>query len=589
MVLVNSPVEEIKTKLDIAEVIGEYIALKPAGPERLRARCPFHNEKTPSFMVSRDRQIFHCFGCGEGGDVISFVQKMEGLEFPEALRLLAKKANVQLPQYDPKLTTERTAILDALKLATSFYHEYFLKAQAANRAREYLIKNRGIRTETIETFLLGYAPDAWDGLSLALKKRGVSEAHMISSGLSVRKEKGAGLYDRFRNRIMFPIRDAHGNVVGFGGRAMDEKEPAKYINTPQTLVYNKSNILFGLDLAKAAIRNNKFAIIVEGYMDCIASHQVGVSNVVAASGTALTEGQVALLKRYAPTAALAFDMDPAGENAAKRGISTAWKEDLNVKVISLPFGKDPDECIKKDVSAWKKAIASAQPILDFYFSRTLDSRDPANIQQKKEAAKILLPILSMVAEQIEQTHYLQKLAGWLNVDENILRRKLTVIQKGGKAVNAEIPKVDRYEILSQRLLGLLQLEPTMIPELAKNLSEDALDGAWQSLYKFLQLQYSENNNIDSANWQHIAAKLDQSLADSLAISTMAVSDMSSATSVEKHREIEVVVHELQRIWFTKKLQQLTQELKQAEKAGDKGQVGRLTKLFQELTQKFRQI
>ncbi|MFA6588572.1 MAG: DNA primase [Patescibacteria group bacterium] len=589
MVLVNSPVEEIKNKLDIAEVIGEYLPLKQAGPERLRARCPFHNEKTPSFMVSRDRQIFHCFGCGEGGDVITFVQKMEGLEFPEALRLLARKANVPLPQYDPKLTTERTKILDALKLAASYYHEYLLKAQAANQPREYLLKMRGLKPETIENFQLGYAPDAWDGLTLALKKRGISEAHLISSGLSIRREKGEGVYDRFRNRIMFPIRDPHGNTIGFGGRAMDENEPAKYINTPQTLVYNKSNVLYALDLAKAEIRKNKVAIVVEGYMDCIASHQAGVANVVASSGTALTENQVNLIKRYAPTAALAFDMDPAGENAAKRGIAVAWKQGLDVKVISLPFGKDPDECIKKDVSAWRQAISSAQPILDFYFSRTLDNRDAGNVQHKKEAAKILLPILSMVADPIEQAHYIQKFSEWLRVDENILRKKLTIMTKGEPERTILMPKVDRYETLSQRLLGLLQLEPTMIPEVAKNLPAEAFTGSWQSLYKFVQLQYSENNNFDPASWQTEAVKRDISLADSLAISTMAVADVSSATSVEKHREIEAVTHEIQRIWLAKKLQQLTQDLKQAERVGDKNQVEKLTQLFQELTQKVKKL
>ncbi|RJO59846.1 DNA primase [Candidatus Parcubacteria bacterium] len=588
MVLVNSPVEEIKNKLDIAEVIGEYIPLKPAGPERLKARCPFHNERTPSFMVSRYRQIFHCFGCGEGGDLITFVQKMEGLEFPEALRLLAKKANVQLPQYDPKLTTEKTALLDVLKIAAAYYHEYLLKAQAARSAREYLSQARKLKPETLEIFKIGYAPDAWDGLTLALKKRGISEAYLISAGVSVRREKGEGVYDRFRNRIMFPIRDVHGSVIGFGGRALAENEPAKYINTPQTLVYNKSQVLYNLDLAKPEIRKQKIAIVVEGYMDCVASYQAGVGNVVAASGTALTEGQVLLLKRFASTAALAFDMDPAGENAAKRGITQAWKENLEVKVISLPFGKDPDECINKDPKAWHQAVAAAQPILEFYFSRTLGNLDPKNVQDKKAAAKVLLPILSWVTDPIEQTHYLQKLAEWLRVEENLLRRKLTPQKSADEKFKIQPSKVDRQEALSQRLLGLLQLEPSLIPEIAKKLPTEALNGAWQNLYKFVQLQYSEDNLLNISEWQQAAAKRDPSLADGLAISAMAVADLSAGTSVEKHREIETVTQELQRVWFNKKLIQLTQELRLAESRGDKENVQKLTSLFQELTQKFKQ-
>ncbi len=495
----HSPVEEVKSRLDIAEVIGEYIPLKPSGPERLRARCPFHNEKTPSFMVSRDRQIFHCFGCGEGGDVISFVQKMEGLEFPDALRLLAKKANIELPSFDPKLNSERAAVLEALKLAASFYHEVLLRATTAEQARRYVSKARRLNENTVEQFQLGFAPDAWDSLTVALKKRGVTEAHLVSAGLAVRREKGEGVYDRFRNRLMFPIRDAHGSVVGFGGRAMDEKEPAKYINTPQTLVYNKSTILFGLDTAKHEIRKQKVAVIVEGYMDCISSHQAGVTNVVASSGTALTDGQVLLLKRYAPTVALAFDMDPAGETAAKRGIAVAWKEGLDVKVISLPFGKDPDECIKQDPEGWFNAIGKAQPILDFYFSRTLDSRDRTNVQHKKEAAKILLPILATVADAIEQTHYVQKLARWLNVDEHILHQKLQPPKRKAGAEEKPVPVVDRKERLSQRLIGVLQLEPSAIPQAQQLLPPEALNGQWQDLYKFVLLQYSSDHTPQAAD------------------------------------------------------------------------------------------
>lgn len=585
----HSPIEEIKAKLDIADIVGEYVPLKPAGPDRLKARCPFHSEKTPSFMVSRERQIYHCFGCGEGGDLISFVQKMEGLEFPDALRLLAKKANIELPSYDPKLNSERTGILEALNLAASFYHEVLLHASTSEPARRYLAHDRKLTDETLEQFTIGYAPEAWDSLMLALRKRGVSDAHLVASGLVVRREKGTGVYDRFRNRIMFPIHDPHGSVIGFGGRALSADDPAKYINTPQTLVYNKSAVLYGLDLAKAEVRKQKVAVVVEGYMDCIASHQAGVTNVVASSGTALTEGQVLLLKRYAPTAALAFDMDPAGETAAKRGIAVAWKEGLDVKVISLPLGKDPDECIRKDPAAWTTAIANAQPILDFYFSRTLDTRDRTKVQDKKEAAKILLPILMLVADSIEQTHYLQKLAQWLNVDEHILRQKLTVPR--GRPVPASVPPpmVDRRERLSQRLLGVLQLEPSALSAVAGLIKPEALTQPWQNLYKFVLVQYSSNHTPSAEAWRQSAAQADPSLADAFAIASLAVSDLTDATPVERHREVHAVATELARLWLNHELRQLTVALQSAEASHDAQAVQELSNRFTTLTAQLRQL
>lgn len=588
-----SPIEEIKARLDIAEVVGEYVPLKQAGPERLRARCPFHSERTPSFMVSRDRQIFHCFGCGEGGDVISFVQKMEGLEFPDALRLLAKKANVELPSYDPKLQSERASILEALRLAGSFFHEYLLHAKAAEPARKYLMETRGLTSDTLEQFQLGYAPDAWDGLLGALRKRKISDAHIVAAGLAVRREKGTGMYDRFRHRIMFPIRDAHGTTIGFGGRAMDSNEPAKYINTPQTMVYNKSAVLYGLDQAKAAIRQEKVAVVVEGYMDCIASHQAGVKHVVASSGTALTDGQVHLLKRFAPAVALSFDMDPAGETAAKRGVAVAWREGLDVQVVSLPFGKDPDECIRKDPKAWAEAIAQRQPILDFYFSRTLNPRDPTKVEDKKAAAKILLPVLAMVADPIEQTHYLQKLGQWLQVEEQILRRKLvssTPGQRVTQAIATPAPVMDRTERICQQILGLLQLEPDAIPGIAKDLPAEAFPpGVWRDLYKFFLNQYSSEHNPSPATWAQAAGERDASLADALAVANLAVTSFTRASSVERHREIEAAVRALLRVWLDQEMAKITPAMQAAEARHDTAVMQELSAQFTALTQQLRRL
>ncbi len=464
------------------------------------------------------------------------------------------------------------------------------KSKFAGGARDYLSLQRKLTDQTIDQFAIGYAPDSWDACIQALKKRGITDARLVESGLAIRRDKGQGIYDRFRNRIMFPIRDAHGAVVGFGGRAMDPNEPAKYINTPQTLVYNKSAVLYGLDLAKPEIRKQKVAVIVEGYMDCVASHQAGITNVVASSGTALTDGQVLLLKRYTPTAALAFDMDPAGETAAKRGIAVAWREGVDVKVISLPFGKDPDECIKQDPGAWAVAIGKAQPILEFYFSRTLDVRDQNNVQHKKEAAKILLPILSTVADNIEQTHYLQKLAQWLNVDEHILRRKIEPSRPGApKPEEALEPRQDRHILLAQRLLGLLQLEPSAMPTVSGQLPVDALPGVWQNLYKFVLLQYSEGHTQSVEAWRTAASQSDPTIADALAVAALAVTDLATASSVERHRELDAVVREIARLWLTRELTQVTQAIRQTETQKNHAALTPLTTRFTELTERLRKI
>jgi DNA primase len=493
-----------------------------------------------------------------------------------------------LPSYDPKLSSERTAILESLELAASYFHEFLLHAKAAEGARSYLQEKRGLTSTTIEQFNIGYAPDAWDGLTQALRKRKVTDPHLLASGLAIKREKGSGLYDRFRNRLMFPIRDPHGAVIGFGGRALDPAEPAKYINTPQTLVYNKSTVLFGLDLAKSEIRKQKQVVVVEGYMDCATSHQAGVANVVASSGTALTEGQVLLLKRYAPTAALAFDMDPAGETAAKRGIAVAWREGLDVRVVSLPYGKDPDECICNNIQDWRDAIAHAQPILDFYFSRTLDSRDRAEVQDKKEAAKILLPIVALVANPIEQTHYLQKLSQWLQVDEVILRRQLLPKTERTKSKESMPVSVDRRELLSQQLLGLLVLEPSAMPTVKERLSVEAFaPGIWQDLYRIYISQYSETHQTQRETWRPTIAERDAGLADALAVANLAASTFEGSTAVERHREIEFIAEAMQGLWLRRELEQLTLALKQAEAKKDVASVRELSQRFDELTTKLK--
>jgi DNA primase len=315
-----TPVEDIKARIDIVDFINESVPLRQAGTN-WKGKCPFHNEKTPSFMVSRDRGSWHCFGCSKGGDIFTFIQEQEGLDFPEALRLLAKRAGVELREYNKEEQTQRTKVLDVLRWVSRYYQEVFRKAADAEPARAYL-KQRQVNEESLEDFGVGYAPAAWDTTYQALKKKGFSDDDIFQAGLTIKKDRGAGYYDRFRNRIMFPIQDVNGTVVGFSGRVLDAlvdpngPVPAKYINSPQTIVYDKGHVLYGLDKAKQEMKRAGRAVLVEGQMDCLMSHQAGVKYVVATSGTALTADQVGLLRRYTTNLVLAFDQDVAGAQAS---------------------------------------------------------------------------------------------------------------------------------------------------------------------------------------------------------------------------------------------------------------------------------
>ncbi len=417
-----SSVDEIKSKIDIVDLIREYIQLKPSGAN-FKALCPFHEEKTPSFMVSREKQFYHCFGCHESGDIFTFIQKMENVEFSEALKILANKAGVRLPDYNPQTSSLKTKLLQINQLAQEWFQRQLWEAAAAERARLYLKKQRALDEKTIHEWGLGYAPDSWDALGGFLRRKGYTREEIIQSGLVVTKPGRSEYYDRFRDRIVFPIDDYQGKVIAFTARAMKADEAAKYINSPQTLIYNKSEAVFGLFQAKAAIREADEAVVVEGNMDVISSHQAGIKNVVAVSGTAFTEEQVKIIQRLTNNFVFAFDADEAGRRAAERSISVAWQKEANVKVIALDAkaGKDPDEIIKHNPALWSEAIRSAQPAMDYFFSVYLKREKLSDINYKKQATAKLLNLIVKVNNLIEREAYLKQLAEKIEVDESVLR------------------------------------------------------------------------------------------------------------------------------------------------------------------------
>lgn len=587
----DNQTEEIKAKLDIAEVVQEYVKLTRAGTN-YRALCPFHREKTPSFMVSSDKQIYHCFGCGEGGDVFSFVMKIEGLEFPEALRVLAAKAGVKLEPRNPQLENQRTKLLDINRLAAAYFHKVLLESSQAAGARDY-VKKRGISDLTIEEFNLGYSVDDWEALQSFLLKKGYSAGDIFDAGLSIKKERGDGYYDRFRGRLMFPLADVHGQIVGFGGRILvttDGSTAAKYINTPQTAVYNKSAILFALDRAKKEIQKQKIAVVVEGYMDALSSHQAGVENVVASSGTALTQDQVRLLRRYCQTAALAFDTDPAGSDATRRGLEIAWQYELETRIVVLPHGKDPDECIQKDPAAWKEAIAKARPFMEYYFDKTFKEADLATVEGKKQAAKILLPLISHLPDQIEQTHYLQKLAAAINVEERHLRDRLPKARQAPAAQGMATPVArtkDRIERLSELILGIALKYPEHLEYIIQNIQPEYLKGeGLAELYKIVVIYYTKATSVNSDELYSEIARQNSKLSEKAkTLLLLAESLFEEAAEATEYRKTLIdAVPVLKKHFLSRRLKHLQDELAAAEAQHDQSRVQTLFENITSLTE-----
>lgn len=512
-----SQTDEIKAKLSVEEVISGYLQLQKAG-RNMKANCPFHNEKTPSFMVSPERQMWHCFGCGKGGDIFTFVMEIEGLEFREALKLLAEKAGIELKNTgygNSDNKKGKNKLLEIIAVSEKFYEEC-LKIKTGKKAYEYL-KNRGLSKKIIEQFQLGYAPDSWDLLSEFLRKKGYAESDIFAAGMTVKKDRG-GYYDRFRGRIMFPINNVSGQTIGFSSRVMpgQDESRAKYINTPETKLYNKSLTLYGLDKAKIAIRKNDLAILVEGNMDVIASFQAGVENVIAASGTALTVEQIRIIKRYTNNIAFSFDLDSAGISAANRGIEMALAEGINVNVITVPEGKDPADCVKNDPELWKNAVKNPKPIMEFYFDSVFIKYNPAKVEDKKKIAAELLNIIRKISNKIEQTHYLQILADKLNVNEKVLVETLDNIKKQEPIFRGRVEKSDdsknlnitnRENQLQEKLLGLIILNPQIFEEVHSRLDGLFLNQKLNEIYCLIKKLHAERKNVNKESIEEIKKEL----------------------------------------------------------------------------------
>ncbi|MGD2165014.1 MAG: DNA primase [Anaerolineae bacterium] len=503
-------VDEVKDRLDIAEVVSSYLRLEKSG-RNFKALCPFHNEKTPSFVVFPDSQRWYCFGaCNEGGDVYNFVMKMEGWDFRTALEELANQAGVDLKPRTPqqaKAAEEADRLRDLLAAAARYYYRILTSSPEAKAARAY-VENRGLTEESVDAFQIGYSLPGWDRLRDYLTEQGYSVDDLLKAGLVAERDSG-GTYDQFRERLMIPIRDGRGRDIGFGARTLDPEGVPKYLNSPKTMLFDKSETLFGLDLARRSIRREDRAVIVEGYMDVMQAHQAGYENVVAQMGTALTEAQLKKLQRYSKRMILALDPDAAGVQATLRGVEVAqetlekeWQPIFNprglvgfegrlgadMRVLRLPSGQDPDDVIRRDAERWAELVEEAVPVVDFYLELLTADIDLDDTKAKAEVVDKILPVLEAVTNPVEREDYVQKIARSLRVDERAVLRRVEARRRegvrrrrspGGRGAPAETHEEGMKEqpdaILERHCLSALLRRPSILSQVNYALHEAGLD------------------------------------------------------------------------------------------------------------------
>ena len=598
----------IKDKIDIVDLVGEYVQLKPAGVNH-KGLCPFHREKSPSFMVSRERQSWHCFGCSKGGDVFSFVQEIEGMEFVEALKYLANRAGVPLDDFRSEISSNlRNRIKEINGQAANFFHNFLTKMPVAEVARQYLNK-RQVKSETITEWLIGYVPEQWDLLTGWLTKKGYAIDDLVASGLVIKKTDAVpgsqrGYYDRFRGRVMFPIWDVHGSVVGFTGRVLVETATSggKYVNTPVTPVYDKSAVIFGLNRAKSEIKAKDLIVMVEGQMDTIACHEAGMKNVVASSGTAMTETQVKLLKRYSSNLTLAFDMDEAGVEAAERGILIALREGMNVRVIRIPdgAGKDPDECLKKNPAVWFEAVTDAEDVMVWFLEKAIAGRDLQSPKEKQAASDIFLPKIALVPYAVERDHWLQKLADTLQVGIDVLREDLPRFRKNSSEKNTPklpvsnnsvvvkkpledvSPEHIRQSEMLEMLFALLIKFPKLLSiywvkldKLAKLLSTSR----FSNLYEVAKKLYNNSNILDLEDLRRemeTTAEGGEMYALLVLRGDLLFQDFHDRAVMN---EVSALFDQIYSSWMTAQRKQIQADISKAERSDDKTAVDRLMKEF----------
>lgn len=578
-------VEEIKQRLSIEDVVSEYVELKRSG-RNYKGLSPFSSERTPSFMVSPEKQIWHDFSSGRGGDMFTFVIEMEGVDFRGALEYLARKAGVDLSLYDKGdggVRKKKDKAHAALSMAVRYYQQSLLKSELA---LDYVTKQRKLRRQTIADFGIGYSPNTGRALIDALSKKGIAVEDMKLAGLVT--ERYGKMSDMFRGRVMIPLIDAQGNPLGFTARLLhaDDTGP-KYINTPQTVLYDKSRHVFGLHTAKESIRTAGFVVIVEGNMDVISTHQAGYKNVVATAGTAITTHQLKILERLTSDIRLCFDQDKAGIAAAERAIDVAQSVGVQLQIISLPEGKDPDELIQKNSALWEEAIHTPTYAVDWLIERYREMYDVSTATGKRKFSDALARIVNRLQDSVEKDHYIQQLARVAEVSESAIKTKLSVMQSGEKTTLKK-RKTDDTEFThdtdayQDQLLSLLVMFP---------ITRRFLETADTT---FIVFSTPERQRV----FEYVIQNPHVTITDSIPEDLKDVEDYVKILLLkaeelyvvgfdanERLRELQDLIEKLKTKYLVSQRQQLSEQIKQAEDAGDEAKVSQLLEQFNQLLKK----
>lgn len=584
-------ISEIKQKLDIVDVVGSYVSLKKSG-RNYKANCPFHSEKTPSFMVSPDLQIYKCFGCGAAGDIFGFVQNIEGIDFGAALELLADKAGVKLEKkYIDSQQSLKKRIYFINDVTCKFYEYLLLKHKAGKQALNYLTKDRGLSLDTIKTFRLGYAPDNWDLLYKFLLSKNMKPEELLSAGVIVERnsEKGKGFLDKFRGRVVFPLTESDGNIVGFTGRTILNQDP-KYLNTSETLVFHKTFFLFGLDKNRVNIKQEG-AVFVEGQMDLISAYQAGIKNVISVSGTSITENQLKLLSRYTKDITFCFDADFAGIKASYRAIDLAEKQDFNIRAALIPQPyKDLDEVIKKDPELAKETLKNVLPVYDFFIVTMLKQYDKNTALGKKRIMEELIPIFSKISNKVLLDHYTKEISKELNISEDVV---FQMLNKGSLSTeyfgNVSTEKEEKPSISKPNpegyAMAIIFKSPLEIAQkyVSKLSIKDFESSAIQNILKELKEYLKDRKSIFNMN--SFVKKVEDEYKDYA--TELFMMDLESVIDFEDqdgvNKELNLLLQRIKKDSAKRQLKDLSDKIRLAEREGDKELLSNLTEKFEKLS------
>ena len=590
--------DEVKSKVDLVEVVSSYLPLKKAG-RNFAGLCPFHSEKTPSFMVSSERQVFKCFGCGEGGDVFTFLEKVEGWDFREALEELANKVGVKLTKFAPSGKSQHKERLVEINNLVSKFYSYILEKHAlGENARQYLNK-RGILDKTWRKFGVGFAPIGWENTFKFLTKRRFSAADIASAGLIVAKQRRAGqeYFDRFRNRLMFPLCDSRGTILGFAGRLIEEgsrgqglesSREAKYINLPETPIFNKGSLLFGLDLARKPIRDKNEAVLVEGEFDVMSAWQIGVENVVASKGTALTEKQVVTLSRLCENVILSFDEDIAGDAAARRGIELLDVAGMQVKVVRLGKHKDPDEFSQKDAVGFKNALKNSENIYDYFIDSAIARFDAKSAEGKKKIGSEVLPVLAKISDDLVRAHYIDRLAKVLELDVNLVAGAVEkkIVSPLALVEITSSETIKKSDDVERFFLALYIFQDEISKQALKFLSPDDFKSTDARVFwKWLRdIIVTLNSPTVKKVIKRVPARFKDFVDDLYLVNISPVfADREIWAS-----ELAKIANRIKKAAIKRKLIEISEEIKSAEKRKEPKRIESLTKKFDEMSKNLKE-